>query len=160
MFIRDVKKQPELASVEFEAEVKNCSATILDGGEYTQCVNLTDHTGTIRARFSYGGKSRTLCRGTLVKVITGVRKAPGVAVLSYTIPTTSEPEPGSLYEYKPDDAMTKSDWEAKDRRMCKCNALNNATQTMVMLAGNMELTNVGPEEIKEMASDYLAWIYE
>jgi len=175
MLIREIKKEPDFADVGgLEATVKNSSAVKLEGGEYTQCVNLTDHTGTIRAKFSYGGNRRQLCNGTVVNIVTAVRKDPGIVVLNYSIPTTSEPEPGSPYEWKPDENMTKADWEAKDKRMAKMCSLNNATQLVLCIAEIMKkganweakdkrmvkMCSFLALEIKKVANDFLDWIYE
>ena len=152
MLIREVKKQPEKSDVEFEATVKNCSATVLGGGEYSQLVNLADHTGIINARFSYGGNRRSLCNGTIITI-------DGVSVKDYSIPATSEPPAGSPYEYKPDEVMTKTDWEAKDKRMAKMCSLNNATQLIICIAeisGNAKEIN----HVKDAACKFLDWIYE
>jgi len=163
MLIREIKKQEIGTKVEFEATVKHCSTTILIGGKYTQRVDLVDHTGSISAIFSFGGTRRSLCNGTLVNIKDAEREYAGVKVLDYSIPTQSEPEPGSPYEWKPDENMTKADWEAKDKRMAKMCSINNATNLVVCLANITEWPdkpNIIREKVKEIANDFLDWIYE
>ena len=167
MLIRDIKKQLAGTKIEFEATVKGSSATILSGGNYIQTVTLSDHTGTIPVTFNYGGTRRSLHNGTIVTIKSARCMTTGIHILDFSIPTHSEPEPGSFYEYKPDEAMTKADWEAKDKRMAKCNALNNATALIVCFAeietkkeGVRALGNVNAEKAKEVACKFLDWIYE
>jgi hypothetical protein len=55
----------------------------------------------------------------------------------------------------------KPDWDAKDLRNAKMNALNNAVQKQVIMADiAKDLTRVDSAEIINQAERFLAWIYE
>jgi len=166
MLIRDVKKQPEDSEVGFEGKIVSCKAPILEQGKYHQTVQLVDSSGKIWANFLLGQKLAPLVNGTIVIVKSADVTPEGIFVEEFSIPTTSEPPAGSPYEYNPahpKDEMTPQDWKDKDMRMAKMCSLNNATNLVVCLAetfGTAQIAGVDTEHVKEVANEFLDWIYE
>lgn len=171
MLIRDVKKLPDGKIVSFEGQIKHCKQPDLEGGKWRQMVNLADRTGNIWVTLDQGRKFNPVSNGTCINIVRGKMKEGAVEILEYKIYTQSEPDPGSVHEYKPDAAMTKTDWDKKDKRMAKMCALNNAAALVVCLADKgldmMALKSVDTDEkinptaaIKSIACEFLDWIYE
>lgn len=165
---------PDGTNVSCEGIVVSCKQTRLHDNQWKQNVQIDDDSGGEYAATIWLGlrldANTPIVRGTTIRVEEGIlgsfdtkykNKGRNIDVNLYTIPTATEPPPGSRYEYQPQSPKGKKpDWDAKDLRIAKGCALNNATAFVIAIAEALKDSNVlDVGEIKKVANAFVDYIY-